>query len=54
MTLHVYDFDPAEFLVDEAAIEAFVEEAIESGDPEEIEEAKAVAARARARLAKVA
>jgi DNA-binding phage protein len=53
MTLHVFDFDPAEYLNDAAAIDAYLKNALETGSPEEIEDAQAVAARARARLAQI-
>ncbi|MBS0408648.1 MAG: hypothetical protein JSR86_01945 [Proteobacteria bacterium] len=53
MTLHVFDFDPAEYLTDAAAIDAYLKNALETGTAEEIEDAKAVAERARARLAQI-
>jgi DNA-binding phage protein len=49
--LQDYEFDVAQYLPDPAAIEAYLQPALEGGDPAEIEEARAVAARARARLA---
>jgi DNA-binding phage protein len=48
--LQVYEFDPAEYLEDEAAIEAYLASAIAEGDAEGIDYARLVAARARARL----
>ncbi len=49
--LQVYEFDPAEYLTSEAAIEAWVKSALDGGDAEQVEYARLVAARARARLA---
>jgi DNA-binding phage protein len=50
VNLEVYEFDPAQYLTDHAAIDAYLENALRAGNPEEIEEAKVVAARARTRL----
>ena len=50
MTLQVYEFDPALFLTDLEAVEAYLAEALATGGPDEIEEARIVAARALARL----
>ncbi len=50
MALQVYEFDAAQYLQDNAAIEAYLENAKRTGTPEEIEEANAVAARARAQI----
>lgn len=50
MNLQVYEFDPALYLTDHAAIDAYLEQVLRAGSPEEVEEAKAVAARARALL----
>lgn len=49
--LIVYEFDPAIYLNDEAAIEAYLESARKGGDPAEIEAAETVAKAARERLA---
>lgn len=52
--LNVFEFDPAEYLQDAEAIDAYLRTARESGDPTEIEAAEGVAARARLRLAQAA
>lgn len=49
--LEVYAFDPAQYLTSPEMIEAYLQNALETGTPAEIEDARAVAARARARLA---
>jgi len=46
----VYEFDPAEYLTDEKMIAAYLENAVQTGSLEDIEEARRVAERARARL----
>jgi DNA-binding phage protein len=46
LNLQVYEFDPALYLTDRAAIDAYLEHALQTGCPGEIEEARAVAARA--------
>ena len=51
--LEVYDFDPALYLNDEAAIEAYLDEARKAGTPQAIAAAEAVAKAARERLALV-
>ena len=51
--LEVYDFDPALYLNDEAAIEAYLDEARKAGNPQAIAAAEAVAKAARERLALV-
>jgi DNA-binding phage protein len=51
MFLQVYEFDAAEYLTDEAAIAAYLESARAGSDAAAIEDAEAVAARARLRLA---
>jgi len=48
--LQVYEFDPAAYLTDEAAVEAYLAAALERGQPDEIAKAEEVAARARLRL----
>jgi DNA-binding phage protein len=48
--LEVYEFDPAIYLTDEAAIETYLENARKSGDPNVIEAAETVARAARERL----
>jgi DNA-binding phage protein len=48
--LNVFEFDPALYLNDAQAIDAYLRSALERGTPEEIEEAKRVAARAHERL----
>ena len=48
--LQVYEFDPAAYLTDEAAIAAYLAAAVERGQPDEIAAAEEVASRARMRL----
>lgn len=52
--LEVYEFDPAGYLRDEAAVAAYVKAARDSGDAQQIEAAEAAAVRARLRLAQEA
>ncbi|MFO1015534.1 MAG: hypothetical protein U1E50_17415 [Caulobacteraceae bacterium] len=51
--LVVYDFDPAIYLNDEVAIEAYLAEARKNGTEDDISAAEAVAKSARERIAMI-
>ena len=50
MAVKTIPFDPAVFLDDDDAIRFYVDDALETGDPAQIEHAEAVALRARGLL----